>query len=94
MTTILVTKRHPIVFGITVLAGTIILSMFFLLASSNVVYSQSQTDKLYENPLFGIKFQYPPEWTDILTEGQGGVGFSVEEFGWNLPQMYLIVCEF
>ena len=88
MTTILVTKRHPIVFGITVLAGTVILSMFFLLASSNVVYSQSQTDKLYENPLFGIKFQYPPEWTDILTEGQGGAGFSLEELVGSPPNVF------
>jgi hypothetical protein len=62
---------------ISIFFGIYIAIIFGLLSSSNNVYSQ--TDKLYTNPLFGFKFQYPSEWTEILSEGNRGVLFSLHE---------------
>ena len=61
----------PVFFGISIAI------IFGLLLDSNNVYSQ--TDKVYTNPLLGFKFQYPSEWTEILSEGNRGVIFSLHE---------------
>jgi hypothetical protein len=58
--------------------GISVIAFLGLLSSLNDVYSQ--TDREYNNPLFGFKFQYPSEWGEP-SQGSGGVSFIFDKPG-------------
>lgn len=60
-------------------------SLIFIVAAAvlnlcpHSAYAQFETSnyKIYDNPLLGIKFQYPNEWSSVLDQGNGGVWFAL-----------------
>ena len=59
---------------------TFIAVVVLLSLSSPLAYSlplETSNYKIYNNPLLGFKFEYPSEWSSVLTQGNNGLWFTL-----------------